>query len=383
MRSSPNRTPGGRRTAEIAGLAGVSRADSFTFVFGGLVDPASGKPIDSLLFSGTSHAFGAQLVAGRDVDPTDAGEFVASRSFVDATGAALGDRFRLLTLTPEQAAESGFAVDHPDGPESMIRLVGVIDSPQRLDDPTPVALVSPALLEDPNVGIALTMIAIDLDPDTDIASVRAGLDTLADSESLSVDAGNSVVSDTVRRAVATQARGLWLLAVTTGIAGIIVVGQVLSRQVRPSHDERHRLAAIGFTSATDEHRSHGQSTGSPRLPARLSARRSRSPRPGCSPSASSASSSRTLASSPTGPSCSSGSGSSSSGAPGGRSRRWSCGGATERRCRRHGSSHSPPTPARQLRPDCVWPSCVARTHGRRCAVRSSASRRSSSASLRR
>ena len=236
------------RTDEIAALEGVSRADSFTFVFGGLVDPASGKSIDSLLFSGTSRAFGAQLVAGRDVDPTDAGEFVASRSFVDATGAALGDQFQLLTLTPEQAAESGFAVDHPDGPQSTITLVGVIDSPQRLDDPTPVALVSPALLEDQNVGIALTIIAVDFDPGTDIGSIREELDTLADGESLSVDSGDSVVSDTVRRAVSTQARGLWLLAITTGIAGMITIGQVVSRQVRPSHDERQRLAAIGFTS---------------------------------------------------------------------------------------------------------------------------------------
>ena len=236
------------RTGEIAGLAGVSSADSYTFVFGGLVDPVDGEFVDSLLFSGSSNAMGAKLVAGRDVDPTDDSEFVASRSFVDATGATLGDRFQLVTLTPEQAAESGFAVDHADGPQLTVTLVGVIDSPQRLDDPTPMALVSPALLEDPNVGIALTMIAIDLDPNTDIGSVRAELDTLADSESLSVDVGDSVVSDTVRRAVATQARGLWLLAITSGIAGIIVVGQVVSRQVRPSHDERRRLAAIGFTS---------------------------------------------------------------------------------------------------------------------------------------
>ena len=236
------------RTEEIAAIGGVDGAESYTFVFGGLIDPVTGELVDSLLFSGSRGAFGAKLVDGRDVDPLDNSEFVASQSFIEATGASIGDRYRLVTLTPQQAFESGFDVDDPRGPESTVTLVGVFDSPGRLDDPSPVALVSPALLDDPDVGIALTMIAVDLAADADVSTLRTELDLLDGSESLSLDEGDQVVSDTVRRAVATQARGLWLLAITTGVAGMIVVGQVVSRQVRPSRDERNGLAAIGFTS---------------------------------------------------------------------------------------------------------------------------------------
>ena len=125
----------------------------------------------------------------------------------------------------------------------------MFDSPQRLDDPTPTVVVSPALLDDPNVGIAITMIAVDLEPGTDTAAFRQELDHVAGGESLSIEEGNSVVSDTVRRAVATQARGLWVLAITTAFAGVVAIGVIVTRQVRPSRFERQGLAAIGFTSA--------------------------------------------------------------------------------------------------------------------------------------
>ena len=57
------------------------------------------------------------------------------------------------------------------------------------------------------------------------------------------------MSDTVRRAIATQARGLWVLAITTAFAGVVAIGVIVTRQVRPSPFERQGLAAIGFTSA--------------------------------------------------------------------------------------------------------------------------------------
>ena len=237
------------RTDEIDVLPGVTDASSFTFVFGGLADHATGQSIDAIVFSGTTRGLSTRLVEGRDADPANRAEFVASRTFVDATGARIGDEFDLATLTPQQAADSGFSENDPQGPGFPVTLVGVFDSPQRLDDPTPTVVVSPALLDDPNVGIAITMIAVDLEPGTDTAALRQELDHIAGGESLSIEEGNSVVSDTVRRAVATQARGLWVLAITTAFAGVVAIGVIVTRQVRPSRFERQGLAAIGFTSA--------------------------------------------------------------------------------------------------------------------------------------
>ena len=44
-----------------------------------------------------------------------------------------------------------------------------------------------------------------------------------------------------------QASGLWILAAVAAIAAIAVLGQVMTRQVRPTQEERERLSAIGFT----------------------------------------------------------------------------------------------------------------------------------------
>jgi putative ABC transport system permease protein len=238
---------GGRpRTAEISGLPAVASAASYTFVFGVLNSPASGAPNNAYVFSGDPIALGAHLVKGRFADPDNEKEFVATQSFLDATNTTFGDTFTLVTLNQEQANSSGYGSKDWSGPRFDVRLVGVVDGPSRLEDPTPLAVVSPALLRRPDLGVALTMIAVELQPGADLAELRTQVDALGDSETLSLDR-QTLVSDTIRRAVETQARGLWLLAAATAVAAIVALGQFVSRQVRPRQDERERLAALGFT----------------------------------------------------------------------------------------------------------------------------------------
>jgi hypothetical protein len=236
------------RTRELAALSTVESASSFTFVFGGLVDPTAGDPLDALVFSGSYDPLAVQLVSGRDANSTVEHEFVATRSFVDLAGAELGDVFDLVTLTQEQADAEGFLVSDPQGPQLTIELVGIVDGPVQLDDPTPIAMVSPALLDRPDLGIALTMVAVDLRPEFDLSELRSELEGLPDSVGLQLEPGRPI-SDDVRRAVQIQARGLWLLAGATGLAAVIVLGQLITRQVRPTPSERQRLTAIGFTRA--------------------------------------------------------------------------------------------------------------------------------------
>jgi ABC-type lipoprotein release transport system permease subunit len=238
---------GGRpRTDEIAELGAVAAVDSVTFVFGSVTDPTGADPGPALVFSGSPRAIGMRLVSGRETDPDNAGEFVASQSFVDAAQAEIGDTVEVVTFTQQQADDGGFGTPNPEGPRVMATLVGVIDGPTQLDDPTPLVVVSPALLREPEVGVALTLNAVDLRDDVDLSQLRAQLDTLPDSQKLSLDPAE-VISDEVRRAVSTQAQGLWLLALAAAVAAIAVIGQMITRQVRPTPADRERLGAIGFT----------------------------------------------------------------------------------------------------------------------------------------
>jgi len=187
------------------------------------------------------------LVAGRAPDPARPDELVASRSLADAKGVGLGATFDLSTITQEQADRAGFdafAAEGPGGPTSKVTLVGIIDGPADLNDPTPLALV-PASLLDSDVGVSATQMSVGLRPGTDLAALRTQLDTLPDGQALSLKPALLVSAD-VRTAVEGQARGLWLITAVAGLAAIVALGQLITRSIRLSADERPRLEALGF-----------------------------------------------------------------------------------------------------------------------------------------
>lgn len=234
------------RTEEVRSLPGVASADSYTFVFGGLTFAGSDAHTDSLVFSGSQLAIGAKLVRGRAADPAVEGEFVATPAFVEGAGAELGDQFELATYTQEQGDRGEYGVTQPAGPKLTATLVGIADGPGTIEDPTPVAVFSSALLERSEIGASQTKIVVRLDKGVDLEQLRAELGTLPDSTELSIGPAE-MISAQMRRAINTQGRGLWIVAIVAGIASIAVLGQVITRQVRLSIAERQLLAAIGFT----------------------------------------------------------------------------------------------------------------------------------------
>lgn len=237
---------GGRpRTDEIGELAGVASVEAITFVFGEVVGPST-DDLGALVFSGSPRAFDLRLVSGRPTDPDRADEFVASQDFIDATDAHFGDTFEIVTYTQQQVDSSGFDEPSPEGPRVEVTLVGVVDGPSQLNDSTPIVVVSSSLARIPDVGVALTFNAIDLRDGVDLPQLRAQLDTLPGSQGLSLEPAETI-SDEIRRAVSTQSRGLWLLTLAAAIAAIAVIGQLITRQVRPTPADRERLGAIGFT----------------------------------------------------------------------------------------------------------------------------------------
>jgi hypothetical protein len=236
---------GGRpRADEVRSLPVVTGVDAYTFLFGGLV-PESGQPLDAAVFAGSPVGSG-RVVEGRAASPDAEGEFVANPELVKALGLELGDHVQLVTFTQAQADGGAFGVAAPAGPSLTGTLVGVVAGPQGIEDQTPVAIFSPKLLEREEIGVSLTIMAVRLADGTSLDDLRARLDTLPASDDLSVKP-YTLISTDLRRAVTTQGRALWILAVVAGIAAIAALGQLVSRQTRLSPPERERLGTIGFT----------------------------------------------------------------------------------------------------------------------------------------
>jgi ABC-type antimicrobial peptide transport system permease subunit len=232
-------------TSQVAALPDVESVDSMSFLFGGLSD-TDGNDLDyPLTFVGSFRPSGLRLLDGRETDPANEHEFVATRNFVNQSKLKIGDELNLVTLTPEQASESGYDLTDPQGPRLSIKMVGIVDGASQLDDGTPLIFISPALFSE-NIGLALTLMNVDLRPGVDLQTLRAELDADPAVAALSLEPG-VLISDPVRDAVRAQASGLWILALVAAIAAIAVLGQVMTRQVRPTQEERQRLSAIGFT----------------------------------------------------------------------------------------------------------------------------------------
>jgi len=236
------------RTAEIASLPAVARVAMGTFVFGGL-KTADGLDVpDGLVFAGSPAAFGQRLVSGREPDPAAPGEFVGSREWIEAAHARLGDRFRLVTLTQAQADASGFDTMDPAGPVVEATMVGTSDGPSALQDGHSAVVFPATLLDTGDIGVSTTNGAVGLAPGATPAALRAQLDALPNGSAFGLDALELVPAE-VKKAVSAQGQGFAILAAIVAITTLVVVGQLLSRQVRPAEDQRRALAALGMTRA--------------------------------------------------------------------------------------------------------------------------------------
>lgn len=93
-----NQDRGPSRRTEVERLPGADSVSAITFVFGGLTRRGGGGDIEGATLTGSYLATGTRLVSGRDTNPANAGEFVASRDFVQENHVAVGDAFNLVTL---------------------------------------------------------------------------------------------------------------------------------------------------------------------------------------------------------------------------------------------------------------------------------------------
>ena len=244
--STVTQSEGLPRTDEIRNLPSVVSVESVTFVFGGLGPATVGAsvPPDALVFAGAPSAIGGRIVEGREADPSNPGEFVATQSFVTASNARVGDTYVLQTITKDQAAASGFDVSVPEGPTIPATLVGVFGKLASLDD-NPMVVFPYSLVDSGDIGVSATLSAVTLAPEATTGELRSQLDALPSGDIFSISP-LEVVPGPVRTAVETQAFGLAILAVIVSVAGVIVAAQVLGREVRISERQGSSLRALGM-----------------------------------------------------------------------------------------------------------------------------------------
>lgn len=237
-------------TDQLRSLPAVESAESLTFVFAAVIPAGADAPVDALPFVGSVESVRGRVIAGRAANSNVAGEFVATPSFIASAGASVGDTFQLVSLTQDEAFQGGFFSQTQSGPTLTAQLVGIIESPAQIQDPTPTVIFSHALLavqgDGGALGLSQSNIAVDLRDGVDVSDLRQQLNSLPGSESLAIGSGN-LVDDDLRKAVNTQAVGLWILAAIGAAAAMMLLGQLVLRMAQVTDVERERLTSIGVT----------------------------------------------------------------------------------------------------------------------------------------
>jgi len=167
------------RTDEVEALPAVAAVETATFVFGGFIPP-NGEFVDAIAFAGSPEALAAELIDGRFADPSRPDEFVASQSFVDTAGVAIGDELELARISREAAERSGFDAftEGPDLPPLTVELVGIIGGPAELQDEFPLGVFPLALLDDEPIGVSASQSLVTLADGADLSDLRDQLDGL-------------------------------------------------------------------------------------------------------------------------------------------------------------------------------------------------------------
>jgi hypothetical protein len=244
--SSIQQDHGAPRNQEVAALPAVKSVETVTFIFAGLIRPGEDQPVETIAFVGSYGAVGRRITQGRAPDPDVPGEFVASTGFMKTIGAHLGDTFNGVSFTQEQGDTQGFDAPDPQGPTWKATLVGVVDGPSEMEAPSPIVVFPSSLLTLGDIGTSASVGTVVLQPGASVEDLRSQLDGLPDGSVFTLSP-LVLIPTTVRAAINAQGQGLAVLAMIVAVAAVVVVGQLLSRQVKLPEGERLAANALGMT----------------------------------------------------------------------------------------------------------------------------------------
>ena len=193
-----------------------------------------------------------RIIRGRAPDRADLTEVVVSAPGQRALGGPpppdLGDELTMSFFTREQ--QHANRLDVPDGPTITFRVVGISESPFEM-----AAIPShgdvyagPAFLERYGSGLAsFSNLAVRLvDPARDLPRLEAEVARLYPDRNVPVY-DLAAAAKRVTNGTTLERSGLLLFAAAVALAGLVIVGQALTRSVRAAGGDVPVLAAVGFT----------------------------------------------------------------------------------------------------------------------------------------
>lgn len=222
--------------AQIDGVSTVSRS------FGYFVMPPGGQ--DLVLVGSPDGSYvdidRPLIVAGRLPSQSGFDEVALNEMAAESLDLGVGDRLSVDSYTPETIASvfrsEGFP-DGPDGPTLTFEVVGVVRTGEELsatiDVANPLAITSPAFVEqmEGRAGRSVLLVLMHAEPDTDIGAVQEVLTRNVGEEWESFAAGiDDSYAGEVGRSYRALAVGIAVFSLIAAAAGLLGVGQALSRQ---------------------------------------------------------------------------------------------------------------------------------------------------------
>jgi hypothetical protein len=189
------------------------------------------------------------IVEGRRYDDRRPDELLVNEAMRDRLGAEIGDRFTLVSLTPEQleASQSEGYLPSPAGPVQQVTLVGVARTAEDVSDaPDPVLIVTPAYYQHHGSAIARGEgIRLRVDEDRlpeieDLVRSRIG-------EQVRIAPSDDFAAR-IEDGLAIEVNGLRAFALVAAIAGLVALGQAFLRQADTMSEQQHPRRALGMTS---------------------------------------------------------------------------------------------------------------------------------------
>jgi len=213
------------------------------------------------------------LLAGRFADPEAIDEMVVSYeaarrydvgpgstlelTVVEQSGLAAAGTELIVGLTDRVAGRDLRRIDTAAAAGARtyrFDVVGVSTSP--MDFPPvpgtlqPIVYLTPAFHEATGRNlVASPILVVRLERGVEVADYKAAIEQRSEGRTVTYSGGASDRAVTVKRAVDLQAKALWFLAAFVALAALIVVVQVLSRQVALEADDHTTLRALGMTRA--------------------------------------------------------------------------------------------------------------------------------------
>ncbi|MDQ3640176.1 MAG: ABC transporter permease [Actinomycetota bacterium] len=196
-----------------------------------------------------------RVMRGRALDPDKADELVVSEEVGTTLGLAVGQDVTFRFFAPEQLETMGAdATPEPAGPSVTVKVVGIIRSPQNLAPGAsgiPAAYLTPAFYRAYGDSIAaypLTFSRVRLGRgQADLPAFSEAAGRIYGDDPEFVISPPSIELATVQDAIDIIVIGLLVFAAVGATAGLVAVGQALSRHL--SHDAASRpvLSALGMT----------------------------------------------------------------------------------------------------------------------------------------